>query len=215
MAELTALSLALAELNKKGVAEMVEEKLRANANPIDIVRELGEGMTEVGRRFAAEEYFLSELMYSSYIMKGIVERLESLMGKVDIEPDRSSKAAVVIGTVKRDIHDIGKNIVLTLLGCAGFRVIDLGVDVPAERFVEKLEESSARVLGLSAMLTTTVHEMKNVVDAVVAAGLRGQVTIIIGGQPADERVRQYAGADYYALDAPKLVEICKQVYAES
>ncbi|MGB9905715.1 MAG: cobalamin B12-binding domain-containing protein, partial [Desulfotomaculales bacterium] len=120
---------------------------------------------------------------------------------------------VVIGTVKGDIHDIGKNIVVSLLRGAGFDVTDLGVDVPAEKFVAALKETGARVLGLSALLNFTYPEMKNVVEAVTEAGLRDRVTIIIGGAPCNEQVRQFTGADYYAEDAVTGVNICKKVYS--
>ena len=138
-----------------------------------------------------------------------METLEPLLG--DVEPNISA-GTVVIGTVKGDIHDIGKNIVVALLRGAGFEVIDLGVDVPAETFVEKVAGSSAKVLGLSALLNFTLPEMKKVVDELEAAGVRDRVRVIIGGAPTDEQVREYAGADYYAVDAPTGVKICKQVY---
>ena len=209
MTELTELAQALASLDKERVNNLVEARLKDRIAPLEIVSELNAGMTVVGERFTAGEYFLSELIYSSHIMKGIMEKLEPLLGDV-----RLGKAAgtVVIGTVKGDIHDIGKNIAVALLRGVGFEVIDLGVDVPADTFVEKLKETGAKVLGLSALLNQTLPEMKNVVGAVVAAGIRNQVKVIIGGAPTNEQVREYAGADYYAVDAPTGVTICKQVY---
>jgi len=209
MTELTELAQALASLDKERVNNLVEARLKDRIAPLEIVSELNAGMTVVGERFTAGEYFLSELIYSSHIMKGIMEKLEPLLGDV-----RLGKAAgtVVIGTVKGDIHDIGKNIAVALLRGVGFEVIDLGVDVPADTFVEKLKETGAKVLGLSALLNQTLPEMKNVVGAVVAAGIRNQVKVIIGGAPTNEQVREYAGADYYAVDAPTGVNICKQVY---
>jgi len=211
MVELTELGQELADLHKDHVEALVEAKLKGGAPPLDIVKELNDGMTEVGERFSAGEYFLSELMYSSHIMKGVMARLEPLLGQTT---SGKSAGTIVIGTVKGDIHDLGKNVVVTLLRGAGFEVIDLGVDVPAERFVEKLKQTGAKVLGLSCLLNLALHEMKNVVDTVAAHGIREQVKVIIGGQPIDEEVRKYAGADYYAPDGPAGVKICKQVYSE-
>lgn len=212
MVELTELGRELADLHKEHVEALVEAKLKGGAPPLDIVKELNDGMTEVGERFSASEYFLSELMYSSYIMKGVMARLEPLLsGQATLS---KSTGTIVIGTVKGDIHDIGKNVVVTLLRGAGFEVIDLGVDVPADRFAEKVKETGAKVLGLSCLLNLAFHEMKNVVDVLAARGVRNQVKVIIGGQPTDEEVRKYAGADYYAPDGPAGVKICKQVYSE-
>ncbi len=210
MAELSELAQALAGLEKERVNNLVETELKDGTAPLEIVGALNAGMGLVGERYTAGEYFLSELIYSSHIMKSVMSRLEPLLGDTG---QSESVGTVVIGTVKGDIHDIGKNVVVALLRGVGFEVIDLGVDVPADVFVDKLKESGARVLGLSALLNMTFLEMKNVVDAIVAAGIRNQVKIIIGGAPTDEQVRDYAGADYYALDAPAGVKICQQIYS--
>lgn len=209
MAELTELTQALADLDKEQVNNLVEGRLGSGTEPLEIIGELNAGLGVVGDRFTAGEYFLSELIYSSHIMKGVMERLEPRLG--DVGPGKSA-GTVVIGTVKGDIHDIGKNIVVALLRGAGFEVIDLGVDVAMETFVKTVTETGAKVLGLSALLNFTIPEMKNVVDALVSTGVRKRVRVIIGGAPTDERVQDYTGADYYAIDAPTGVKICKQVY---
>jgi methylmalonyl-CoA mutase cobalamin-binding domain/chain len=212
MAPLTDLAQALVDLEKDSVNAIVEDRLKKGMPPLDIVKELNEGMIEVGERFASCEYFISELMYSSHIMKETLVRLEPLFGQMDLS---ESGNIVVIGTVKGDIHDIGKNIVVTLLRNAGFRVIDMGIDVPAEQFVEKLKETRAKALGLSCLLNIAFEEMRNVVDTLTRSGIRDQVKVIIGGQPTDEKVRDYVGADYYALDAVAGVKICKDIYAQA
>jgi methylmalonyl-CoA mutase cobalamin-binding domain/chain len=212
MAELSELAQALADLNEERVNTLVEARLKAGVAALDIIEECNAGMAEIGERFAASEYFLSELIYSAEILKGVMARLEPLLESVDLG---RSVGTVVIGTVKGDIHDIGKNVVVTLLRGTGFEVFDLGVDVPAEAFVEKVKKTGAKVLGLSALLNLAYPEMKNVVDKVTAAGIRDQVTIIIGGAPINEQVREYTAADYWAPDAPAAVKICKQVYSES
>jgi methylmalonyl-CoA mutase cobalamin-binding domain/chain len=211
MAQLTDLAQALVNLEKGRVNAIVEDKLKREISPLEIVKELNEGMIEVGERFASCEYFISELMYSSHIMKEILVRLEPLFGQTDLS---ESGDIVVIGTVKGDIHDIGKNIVVTLLKNAGFRVIDMGIDVPADQFAEKLKETGAKALGLSCLLNIAFQEMRNVVDTLTKNGIRDQVKVIIGGQPTDEKVREYVGADYYALDAVAGVKICKEIYAQ-
>jgi methylmalonyl-CoA mutase cobalamin-binding domain/chain len=211
MAELTKLAQALVNLEKERVNALVEDKLKGGIPPLEIVKELNDGMIEVGERFASCEYFISELIYSSHIMKEIMVKLEPLFEQTDLS---ESGGIVVIGTVKGDIHDIGKNIVVTLLRNAGLRVIDMGIDVTADRFVEKLKETGAKVLGLSCLLNLAFYEMKNVVDMLIKAGIRNQVKVIIGGTPTDEQVREYVGADYYASDAPTGVKICKKIYAQ-
>jgi methylmalonyl-CoA mutase cobalamin-binding domain/chain len=168
-------------------------------------------MVRVGELFSEGTYFISQLIFSAEILKQVMNKLEPLLTGSQTATVLGRK--VVIGTVRGDIHDIGKNIVITLLKGAGFDVIDLGVDVPKEKFVQAVKESGARVLGLSALLNFTYPEMKEVVDAVKGAGLGDQVKIIVGGTPVNEQVREYAGADYYAPDAVAGVNICKRIYA--
>jgi len=144
-------------------------------------------------------------------MKEILVRMEPLFGQTELS---ESGNMVVIGTVKGDIHDIGKNIVVTLLKNAGFRVIDMGIDVAADRFVEKLKETGTKVLGLSCLLNVAFQEMRNVMDTLTRTGIKSQVEVIIGGQPTDGQVREYIGTDYYASDAVAGVKICKEIYAQ-
>jgi methylmalonyl-CoA mutase cobalamin-binding domain/chain len=201
---------ALRDLNEKQVYALVEQKLREGLPVMEIVKALNGGMVAVGELFSTGKYFISQLIFSAEILRTVMKRLEPLMVQTS---SGLSVGKVVIGTVKGDIHDIGKNIVITLLRGSGFEVIDLGVDVPAEKFVSALKETSAKALGLSALLNFTYPEMKQVVDELVKAGLRDKVTVIIGGAPTNEQVRQFTGADYYAEDAVAGVTICKQIYA--
>ena len=204
------LSLALRDLDENRVYELVEKELARGASPLEIIDSCNEGMVAVGELFSRCTYFISQLIFSAEILKGVMKRLEPLLEGVAAKGGRGK---VVIGTVKGDIHDIGKNIVVTLLRGSGFEVTDLGVDVPAEKFVSALKESGAKVLGMSALLNFTYPEMKNVVDAVTAAGIRDKVKIIIGGAPVNEQVKEFSGADYCAKDAVAGVEICKSVYS--
>jgi len=204
------LAQALCDLNEKKVYNLIEERIKNNVPAMEIVKNCNEGMVGVGELFSSGKYFISQLIYSAEILKAVMSRLEPLMKGMG---ENKSAGKVVIGTVKGDIHDIGKNIVITLLRGSGFEVIDLGVDVAADKFVEAVKETGAKALGLSALLNFTYPEMKNVVEAFVNRGLRDKVKIIIGGAPCNEQVREFAGADYYALDAVEGVSICKQIYA--
>ena len=211
MAASAELTQALVDLKKEDVIAMVEDQLKKNAPPLEIVRALNDGMIKVGERFAAGDYFISELIYSGHIMKDAMTRLDPLFEQSHVA---ASGEKVVIGTVQGDIHDIGKNIVAMLMKNAGFNVIDLGVDVPADQFVATIKDTGARALALSCLLNLAIPEMKHVVEALSAAGIRENVKVIVGGQPIDEEVRKYVGADHYGPDAPADVRICKQIYGQ-
>jgi methanogenic corrinoid protein MtbC1 len=204
------LAQALRDLNEKKVYDLVEQKIKEGVPPMEIVRACNDGMVAVGELFSTNEYFISQLIFSAEILKAVMKRIEPLLPKGEAG---KSAGKVVIGTVKGDIHDIGKNIVITLLRSSGFDVTDLGVDVPAEKFVAAVKETGARILGLSALLNFTYPEMKHVVEEVTRAGLRDKVKIIIGGTPVNEQVRQFTGADCYAEDAVTGVALCRQIYA--
>ena len=204
-----ALAQAIRDLDEKRVNELVEEKIKAGVPALEIVKICNEGMVSLGDLFSEGVYFISELIFSAEILKGVMKRLDPLLQATG---EGSSAGKVVIGTVKGDIHDIGKNIVVTLLRGAGFEVVDLGVDVPGPKFVETIRRSGARVLGLSALLNLTYPEMKAVIEEIAKAGIREQVKIIVGGAPVNEQVRQFAGADYWAPDAVAGVNLCKKIY---
>lgn len=203
------IAAALRNLDEERVLSLVDEALQQGADPVKIVEACNRGMTEVGDLFASGTYFISQLLFSAEILKGVMKRIDPLLERSE---DKGSGGKVILGTVKGDIHDIGKNIVSTLLRGAGFEVIDLGVDVPAERFVDQARQTGAKIIGLSALLSFTYPEMKNVVEAVSSAGMRDQVKIIIGGAPVNEQVREFTGADFYAKDAVAGVRICKSIY---
>ena len=204
------LAQALGDLDEKKVYSLVEERIKKGVPPMEIVRACNEGMAAVGDLFSTHEYFISQLIFSAEILKAVMKRLGPLLQSA--QPGKPT-GKVVIGTVKGDIHDLGKNVVITLLRASGFEIIDLGVDVPAEKFVKTIKQTGAKVLGLSALLNLTYPEMKHVVEEVSKAGLRDKVKIIIGGTPCNEQVRQFTGADYYAVDAVAGVKICKEIYA--
>ncbi|MHA1266074.1 MAG: cobalamin B12-binding domain-containing protein [Candidatus Helarchaeota archaeon] len=198
---------AIADLDEDRALQIVET-LSNQMSAIDIINIARKGMESVGEKFAAKEYFLADLIYSAEIFQEIMQKLEPAL----VITDKSQfKGKIVIGTVKDDIHDIGKNIVISLLRAAGFEVIDLGVDIPAETFVEAVKNEQPQVLGLSGLLTIAIDQMKNTIDALKEAGLRDNLKIIIGGGPMDEKVREYVGADANTQDAVQGVNLIKEL----
>jgi 5-methyltetrahydrofolate--homocysteine methyltransferase len=167
--------------------------------PAEIVLREGliAAMAEVGNKFDCGEYFVPDMLVSSRAMKAGMERLRPLLVAADVKP----VGKVVIGTVKGDLHDIGKNLVAVMLQGAGFQVIDLGVDVSADRFVQAVKESGAELVALSALLTTTMPNMLAVVDALKKAGLRDKVKVLIGGAPITSAFAEHIEADDFAPDA--------------
>ncbi len=206
--KLSELGQAMADLLEAEVNELVDKYIKDGKPPLEIVDELTEGMEVVGGYFRSGEYFLSELVFSAEVFTNAMEKVNPL---IEDSEKRESCGKLIIGTVSGDIHDLGKNIVVTLLKCSGFEVIDLGVDVPAERFVEALRESEVPLIGLSALLTTAFDSMQNTVEAIEAAGLRNKVKIMIGGGPTNEDVRKHIGADFYGADAASAVDFARQI----
>lgn len=203
---------ALANLDEDGVRRLVRDKIDSGVEPMTVVDECREGMDIVGERYKKGDYFLSELIISGEIFKEAMAVVEPLL-KAGKSAQHLGK--MVLGTVKGDIHNIGKDIVGTLLTAAGFEVYDLGIDIAPNMFVEKLEDTGARVLGLSGLLTPSFESMKETVKAVEAAGLRNKVKIIIGGGIVTEKVGKYVGADAFTNDGPEGVEICKRFIKEA
>jgi len=197
---------AIVDLREADVARLVDELLSAGSDPLAIVAAGQEAMNVVGKQFADGEVFIPELIMAGEIMKALSAKVEPhLAGK------RRAKrlGTVVLGTVKGDIHNIGKGIVATMLDIAGFDVIDLGVDVPAETFIATIRDSQAPVVGLSGLLTVAIDSMKTTVAAIDEAGLRGATKIMVGGAPVNEQVRTYTDADGWGADAVAAVELAK------
>jgi len=200
------LAKALSELKEKEAITIVQDRLDANENPIHILSDARKGMEIVGQRFSEGDYFLPELVFSAEILKGIAELVKPKMTNT---VDRKCIGKVIIGTVSGDIHDIGKDIVVFMLDINGFEVYDLGVDVPAENFVEKIKESGAGIVALSGFLTLAFDSMKDTIDVIEKAGLRNEVKIMIGGGQVDERIMTYTGADAWGTDAMTGVTLAK------
>lgn len=198
----------MSDLKEPEVLEFVEKALGEGVDPMDLLEETKEAMKIVGQRFAKEEYFIPDLVFSGEILKRIVQMLEPhLKVKKGEEAERQGK--VIIGTVEGDIHDIGKDLVVFMLDVSGFEVFDLGIDVPAQKFVDTIKETGSGVVGLSGFLTLAFDAMKETVDAIHDAGLRDQVKIMIGGGQIDDEVQSYTGADAYGKDAVEAVQLAK------
>lgn len=190
----------------KKVQEALDEGIRAEV----ILNEgMVSAMSEVGRLFEQGEYFVPEMLISARAMQEGLSVLKPALAKAEVR----STGKVVIGTVNGDLHDIGKNLVAMMLEGAAFEVIDLGTDVPPERFVEAIKTNGAQIVAISALLTTTMNNMKGVIQAICAAGLRKNVKIIVGGAPLSAEFAQSIGADGYSADASKAVSLAKNLIA--
>ena len=190
--------------------DLAEEALRAGIEPLaSIDRGFKPGMDVVGEGFAKGELFIPDLMMSGEAMKAAIAALEPELMKR--KQERRVLGKVVIGTVQGDIHEIGKTLVATMLAANGFEVHDLGVDVSAQQFLAKVREVGADVLGLSALLTTTLLNQETVILTLKEAGLREQVKVIVGGVPASPEWAEEIGADAYAENATEAVDVVKQL----
>jgi 5-methyltetrahydrofolate--homocysteine methyltransferase len=198
---------AIADLHEEEALRIVEARLAAGEAPTKILADSRSAMEVVGKRFENKEYFIPDLIYSGEILREISEVVKPKLKQAD-EIKRLGK--VVIGTVAGDIHDIGKNIVTFMLDINGFEVYDLGVDIPPEKFVEKIQETKAEIVGLSGFLTLAYESMKETIGAIREAGLRDKVKLMIGGGQINDEIRKYTGADAYGPDAVSAVSLAKQ-----
>ena len=195
----------------EGIRNANLELIQANENVEKIIDVMGEGMNIVGEKYENGEYFTAELIMAGETMKEGLEVLKPYMtGK-----SRITIGTAVVATVLGDNHDIGKNIFITLLASAGFNVIDLGVDVSAEKIVEAVKESKADIVGLSALLTTNLDQMPLIINELTKAALRSQVKVIVGGATVSEEFAEKIGADAYAKDAMTGTQICKKWITEN
>jgi 5-methyltetrahydrofolate--homocysteine methyltransferase len=198
---------AMADLKEEEALKITKKRLERGDDPIKILEDSRSAMEIVGKRFAGGEYFIPELVYSGELLKRISDMVKP---KLATATKVKVLGKVVMGTVAGDIHDIGKDIVVFMLDVNGFEVYDLGVDVSAQKFVEKVKETGAPVVGLSGFLTLAYDSMKQTVEAIKAAGLRGKVKVMIGGGQISEEISKYTGADAYGKDAMAAVDLAKK-----
>jgi methylmalonyl-CoA mutase cobalamin-binding domain/chain len=205
-AELVTIQQMLGDLEEDRLLDAVKKSLAAGDNPMAIVEACRNGMEEVGRRFSAEEYFVSELIVSADLFNSVM----ALLGpRLAAGANGGPKTKVVIGTVKGDVHDIGKDIVVAMLRCNGFEVFDVGVDAPPQAFVDKVRETGAGVVGLSGLLTVAFGPMEETVKALRQAGLKAKV--MIGGGMTNDKVREKVGADAWGHDAMEAVRLARSL----
>ncbi len=206
MADLKALSEAIIKGDQKTAVDLTNEAIDEGMAPDKILSDgLIAGMNVIGTRFKANEVYIPEVLISARAMKMAMEKLEPKLVEAGVEP----VGKALIGTVQGDLHDIGKNLVVMMLKGAGFEVADIGVDVPPEKFVEKVKETGAKVVGMSALLTTTMPAMENSVKAIKEAGI--DCKIMIGGAPVTQGYADKIGADGYAPDAASAVDLAKDL----
>lgn len=197
--------------DQKTAIAVTEQALAEGIAPLDLITNyMVPAMDEVGRRFECEEYFVPELLLSARAMKGSLNLLRPLLTAGGVEP----AGRVAIGTVKGDLHDIGKNIVASMLEGGGFEVIDLGADVAPEKFIDAVREKGARIVALSALLTVTMPSMRKTIDALKEAGVRQQVKVIVGGAPVTQQFADEIGADGYSDNANAAVALARRLSME-
>jgi methanogenic corrinoid protein MtbC1 len=199
---------AFIEMKKEQAENLVKKKIEENVNPLTILGECREAMEEVGKRFEKGEFFLGELIYSAEIFKSVSTLIEPyLRSSRGME---KSKGVVVFGTPKGDIHDLGKNIVITMMRAHGFTVVDLGVDVAPEKFIDKLRETGGNILAMSTLITPSFASMRQVIDLLKKNGLRQKSFVIIGGGVTTDLVRERVGADAQTLDPAHAIRLCSE-----
>ena len=197
----------IVELNEVKVIELLKEKLGKNEEIMAIMDEVKIAMKEIGRKFEEKEYFLPDLIMSGEILRQIFEVIGPRIKETETSDDK--KAKVLLGTVAGDIHDIGKDVVKFMLESSGYDVLDLGVDVPGDVFVEKMKEFKPDVVALSGFLTLAFDSMKDTIEKIKDAGLRDSVKIMIGGGTVDENIVSYVGADAFGESAVSAVNLTK------
>jgi trimethylamine corrinoid protein len=196
----------MADMQEEETIDLVKKLIAEGADPNGILDDARAAMEIVGQRFEKCEYFIPDLMMAGEILKGISDIVKPLL---KAETGSAKKGKVLIGTVAGDIHDIGKDIVTFMLDVNGYDVMDIGIDVPVDVFVQKIKDFQPQVVGLSGFLTLAFDSMKKTVEALKEAGIRDDMKIMIGGGQMDDEVRKYAGADAYGKDAVAAVNLCK------
>jgi len=194
--------------NAKMVSTLVQKALKQGISPQDILDYgLIEGMTEAGEKFKDNQFFVPEVLISARAMSYGLNMLKPIFEVSNFKPI----GKVIIGTVKGDLHDIGKNLVAMMLKGAGFEVIDLGIDVSTEAFIEAVRKFNPQILGMSSLLTTTMYQMKNVIDRLIEDKLRDKLLIMVGGAPVTKEFAQSIGADIYSNNAAEAAQIARSL----
>ena len=196
---------AMQDLEEDELMSLMQEVAESGEDAMEAVKACQEGMEEVGKLFEDGEYFVGDLIYAGEILTNAIEVIKPLLS----EGEGGSAGRLILCTVKDDLHDIGKNIVKSLLEAGGFEVLDLGIDTPAEKIVETAKAEGISIIALSGVLTLALDSMKATVDAFADAGMRGDVKIIVGGAPVNEKAAEVIGADAWANSPQKTVSVCQ------
>jgi 5-methyltetrahydrofolate--homocysteine methyltransferase len=208
MSDLSSLIKAVISGDRDKAVQLAMEAVNTGINPEEIITKgLQLGMMTVGEKFSSGEYFLPDMLMAARAMKSALEVLQPLLAKSGLP----TLGRVVIGTVQGDMHDIGKNVVATFLGGSGFEVYDLGLNVSAQQFVNAVREKKADILGLSALLTTTMPTMGQTIKDLEKAGLRSRVKVIVGGAPVTAEFARFIGADAHARDGGEAIPVCRKL----
>ena len=200
---------AIAKMKEKDALNLAEKMLDRGEDPLKVLEQCREAVEYIGKQFELGLYFLPELILAGEMLKAISKMAEPFI-KRDSEETAQPLGRIIMGSVKGDIHDIGKDIVIFLLDANGFEVHDLGVDVSPQNFVEAIREIQLQIVGMSALLTTAFESFKDTVEAIADAGLRHKVKIMIGGGTVPDEVREYSGADAYGEDAVAALNLSKK-----
>jgi methylmalonyl-CoA mutase cobalamin-binding domain/chain len=198
---------AIVDLDDTIALNMAEKLIKKGTNPMEILEKCRQGMSIVGDKFESGNFFLSEMIMASEIFNQVMEKIRPQLKKTNT----STMGKIVIGTVEGDIHDIGKNIVIAILEAEGFEVIDLGVDVSPSKFVKAIKEHEPDIVGMSSLLTVALETTKRTVDAIVEAGLRNNVKIIVGGGRINSKAADYIKPDAFSDNAAHGVKLCKAI----
>jgi len=208
MVDSQVLKQAVGDLDEEAVLKMLDEFIATNPNGEEankVVNACQQGMAIVGDLYEEGEYFVGDLIFAGELLSTAIDKLKPVLGG----DHTGNVAKIVLGTVEGDLHDIGKNIFGSMAEAAGFEVVDLGIDVPASAFVEKIKEVKPDIVGMSGVLTLALDAMKGTVDAIKTAGLRDDVKIIIGGNPVTEDACKQIGADAFTTNAAEAVKTCQ------
>lgn len=198
----------IVELEEAAVEELLNKKLENNEDPLKIMDEVREAMKDIGDKFQNKEYFLPDLIMSGEILRSVFEKISPLLKEQQKSDVKRGK--ILLGTVAGDIHDIGKDVVKFMLDANGFEVIDLGVDVPSEIFIEKIKEFKPEILALSGFLTLAYDSMKEIIQKITENGLRDSLKVMIGGGTVDENIVEYVKADAYGESAVDAINLAKK-----
>jgi 5-methyltetrahydrofolate--homocysteine methyltransferase len=201
---------AMAEMQEGRMLDLVRQYLAEGRDPVKIFSAYQEAMLEIGRRFAANTYFIPELILSGEMMKAGAELIKPYLSQYPTNGQDKNAGKFLLATIEGDIHDIGKNIVGMMMGLSGFEVMDLGIDVPGDKIIATAESFGADIIGISGLLTLAFNPMKHLVEKLKAAGVRNRYKVIVGGAQLDQQTCDYIGADAFATDVMTGVKYCKQ-----